>query len=251
MNLRTMSLLALLLTGCGDGWAEIQAADNIAGYEGYLTEHPEGRWVMEANSRLETLYLEKAKEEASLEAYDVYLDRFPEGALRERGLSERESFLFTWANDTNTMESWTKFLDEYPKADKKRKAAAKNMLKVHEYLPNLDVGAPMMEQINLAEDPEGPLDGWEFSCEVTNNGDKTIESMHLTIQYLATEGGLVGSKEWPIVAPFWRIPIEEEYKQPMKPGDTRTWKWTSGNMPEAWSRQNRIYVSKIKLLGKK
>ncbi|NCG20859.1 MAG: hypothetical protein GWP91_17765, partial [Rhodobacterales bacterium] len=235
----------------GAGWADIHPTDTIAAWEGYLEENPEGRWVMEANSRLESLYLEKAKEEKSLEAYDVYLERFPEGHLREQGLDERESFLFNWANSTNTMESWTQFLEEYPKADKRRKSAAKSMINVHKYLPNLEVGAPMMKQINLAEDPEGPLDGWEFSCEVTNNGEATIESIHLTIQYLSTGGGIVGSKEWPVVAPFWRIPIEEEYKQPIKPGETRIWKWTTGNMPDSWSRQNRIYASRIKLLGKK
>jgi len=247
MRLPIICLLAITLAACGDGWADIQSTDTIDAYEQYLTDNPDGRWVMEANSRLESLYLERAHDEKSLEAYDKYLERFPEGALRETALKDRESYLFEWAKDTNTMDSWNRFLKEYPKADKKRKKAAKAMIKVQEYLPSLDIGAPQMAQVNLAENPEGPLDGWEFTCDVTNNGESTIESMHLTIEYLSNEGAVIGSKQWPIVSPFWSIPIEEEYKKPIQPGQTRTWKWTTGNMPESWARKNQIYVSKIKL----
>ncbi|HHO53485.1 MAG TPA: hypothetical protein ENK18_22090 [Deltaproteobacteria bacterium] len=237
----------VVLTACGEPFAAAQKADTIESYEQYLKENPEGRFVIEASGRLEVLYLERAKAEETLEAYDAYLERFPEGAMRERALTERESFLYSWAKETNTAEGWQKYLDEYPKGKKKQRQHAKRMLEVHAYLPYLEVSPVRQEQINLAEDPEGPLNGWGFEADVTNNGDATITEMRLTIQYLSPEGGVLDEREWPIVAEYWTVPVEEERKVPMGPGQTRTWEWSTGDMPERWDRKVRLFVSRISL----
>ncbi len=249
MRHAVLSLLLLsAVSGCGDNFAEVQRTDTIAAYEHYLAENPDGRWELQATSRLETLYLEKAQAEKTLEAFDVYLEKFPEGALRARALDERESFLFRWARSENTAASWDKFLEEYPKAKKDNRRTARRMVEVHSYLPHLEVDAPNMERVNLAEDPDGPLDGWGFQVMVTNNGERTIESLHMTIDYLGDEGRALESREWPLVAPFWKTPIEEERKVPMKPGETRPWDWTTGAMPDGWTRRVRVYPSRITFL---
>lgn len=237
----------VVLTACGEPFAAAQKADTIEAYEHYLAENPDGRFSIEANGRLEVLYLEKAKAEQSLEAYDVYLERFPEGAMRERGLAERESFLYSWAKETNTAEGWQKYLDEYPKGKKKQRQHARRMIKVHDYLPGLEISPVRQQQINLAEDPEGPLNGWGFEADVTNNGEATITEMRLTIQYLSPEGGVLDEREWPIVAEYWTVPVEESRKVPMGPGETRTWEWSTGDMPERWDRKAQIFVSRITL----
>lgn len=254
MNVRwgLMAATAILIglgTACSEPFADAQKLDTIDAYETYLRENPEGRFTMEASARLEQLYLDKAKQEKTLAAYDVYLERFPEGTLRERGLAEREEFLYAWARETNTAASWQKFLDEYPRADKKRKLYALKMVDVHAYLSNLAVTEPTLSQVNLAEDPEGPLDGWGFGAEVTNDGPATIVDLRLTIQYLSPEGGVLGEEEWPVVAPTWPVPIEEEKKVPMKPGETRAWSWTSGDLPDRWDRKVRLVVTRIVLEG--
>ena len=76
-----------------------------------------------AQSRLEELYLEHAKTEATLEAYDAYLERFPEGNYLERGMEEREHLLLAHATSTNTVEAWELYLAQYPRAPKKVKKA--------------------------------------------------------------------------------------------------------------------------------
>ncbi len=244
--MRTFTALLLLASvGCGDNFQQVQSVDTIEAYEQYLVEYPDGRFVLQANSRLESLYLDKARAEKSLESYDAYLERFPEGALKTKALEEREEFLFDWAKAENTAASWDTFLGEYPKAQKDRRSHAKRMVAVHAYLPNLDVAAPSMEQINLAEDPEGPLNGWGFQVMVTNNGDKTIESLSITMEYLDGDGRPLEAKEWPLVAPYWSTPVEEERKVPMKPGETRPWDWSTGSVPEGWSRRIRAYPSRI------
>lgn len=243
-------LLALTLVACGDNFADVQAEDTIEAYEEFLKNNPDTRFKMEAEDRLETLYIKKAREEG-LEGFDAYLERFPEGNQREAAMEERQNFLFAWAEEQNTKEAWEQFLEEYPKAKKEKKRKAEAMIKVHKYLPNLEVGAPNIEQINLAEDPEGPLDGWKISAEVTNNGKTTIEELKLTMVYLDEEGRKVGSKDWPAVAPYWKVPIEEEHKKPLATGDSIVWNWTTGNTPEGWSRQVKLYVSYVKPLSKK
>ncbi len=250
--MKKLAVLVLVLGGlvaCGEPFIEAQNADTIEAYEKYLAENPDGRFALEASGRLETLYLERAKTEKTLEAYDAYLERFPEGAMRDKALTEREEFLYDWAKQTNTAEGWQKYLDEYPKGKKQRRQYAKRMLTVHAYLPSLDVGPADKQQVNLAEDPEGPLDGWGFTTDVTNNGDKTVIDLRLTIQYLSPEGGVLEEKEWPVVAEYWPVPVEEERKVAMQPGETRTWEWTTGNLPERWDRQVRVYVSRVVLEG--
>lgn len=246
--------IALLLAGCGDGFSAIQQADKqgadpgelIPMYEGFLDKNPGSRWELQANDRLETLYLEKASKEKSLEAYDAYLERFPQGKLRSRALDEREGFLFDWAKGEGTEDSWTKFLDEYPKAEKTRRREAKRMIEVYEYLDKVALSDMRVKQVNLAENPDGPLDGWGFEVDVTNNGDATIVDMRLAIHYLSPEGGVLAEKEWPVVAPKFPVPIEEEKKVPIAPGEMRTWSWTDGGMPERWDEgKARVKVTKL------
>lgn len=242
--MRSLFLLGLL-AGCSDPFAAANDADTVEAYESYLQQNPNGRFVIQARSRLETLMLEAAAEARSLEAYDTYLERFPEGALRDRARGEREALLFALAKEENTAETWQKYVAEYPKARKERKQFAERMLKVHEYLPNLGLSAPRTQQINLAEDPDGPLNGWSFQVDVENKGKKTLSDVRLTVQYLAAGGGVAGEKEWPLVAEYWMVPAAEEQKAPFRPGQSRTWEWTTGDVPDRWDRQVRVFVSRI------
>lgn len=242
--------LLLALAACGDPFAAAQKADTIEAYEHYLAENPTGRFHVQARGRLESLYLENARAEKTLEAFDRYLERFPEGALRDKVLEEREVFLFDWAREVNTFESWTRFLDEYPRAERKRRTHARRMVGVHSYLEHLALGEPTFEEVNLAEDPKGPKDGWGFAVEVTNNGPETIESLWLTVEYLDEQGRSVESDEWPVVAPQWPIPMEESAKVPMKPKESRRWYWMTGSVPQAWAKKVRVHPTRIQLRGK-
>lgn len=245
----TCALLALTLAlgACADPFATAQKADTVEAYEQYLAENPTGRFHLQASSRLESLYLEKARAEKSLEAYDAYLARFPEGALYEKAITEREQFLFDWARHNDTLEAWEKFLAEYPRADKSRRGKAKNMVAVHGYLEHLAFTETKAEEVNLAEDPKGPKDGWGFFVDVTNNGPETINALWLTIEYLDAEGRALDTRDWPVVAPQFPVPMQEEYMVPMKPGETRTWFWSTGSLPETWSKQVKVFPSRIEL----
>lgn len=234
LALAVVPVVLLALTACGDGFAQAQKANTIEAFEQYLADNPGGRFEMEATAQLETLYLADAREKKTLEAYDRYLQRFPKGDLRDKALAGREEFLFEDAKARGTVEAWDQFLTEYPKADKKRAKEAERGRDMASYAAHVTTTPVVVDRVNMAEDPKGPKDGWGFTTEVTNTGDRTLTELRLTLSFLADDGRTLVEKEWPVVAKTWPIPMEEEKKVPMKPGQTRTWLWTDSDVPAPW-----------------
>ena len=249
MRLAIVALAAALaLTACDD-FSSVQSTDTIEAYEQYIAENPDSRMLLQAQERLQTLYLEKAKAEKTLEAYDAYLERFPEGMYVEKAMKEREEFLYSWAAEEDSAESWTKYLDEYPKADRKKKKQARDRIGVASYEDKLVQGEPSWERVNLAEDPNGEKNGWGISVPVTNEGDKTIADLRYRVRFFDADGKKIGEKTWPLVAANWGVPMEEEKKVPVKPGETRTWYWMDG-FPEAdWKGKITLTPIKIRFEG--
>jgi hypothetical protein len=241
-------MVALLTLGACDPFPAVQKEGTIEAYEQYIKENEGSTYIMQAKNELEALYLSKANENPSLESYDFYLDRWPEGVYVDQVKKDRQDFLFAWAETENTPEGWQKFLDEYKNADKKLKKQARSYMKVAKYSDHFELGDTRIEQVNLAEDPEGPLNGWGIFVPVTNTGKQTIEIMSLTVAYLDADGRRLDSDTFPVVAPDFGIPMEEERKIPMKPGETREWWWTTGDTPPGWAKKVKVQVSSIHFL---
>ncbi len=227
MRIAALSALLLLTVACGDGFGEVQKMDTIAGYEEFLANNnPDRNTLLQATTRLEELYLEKAKADGTLESYDAYLEKFPEGRLREKAVGEREEFLFDWAKREDTTASWKQWLDEYPRGDKDRKATARMGIEVATYRDKIVLGATVFEEINMAEDPQGEKDGWAWRIDVTNNTDTAIRKLDITMVFLGADGGAVERKKWPVVTENWGIPMPDEFYGQLEVGQTRTWEWT-------------------------
>ncbi|RME23902.1 MAG: hypothetical protein D6798_12515, partial [Deltaproteobacteria bacterium] len=225
--------VVLSLSACRSPFATAQEQDTIEAYEAFLEANPNSPFVTQASLRLEELYLEKARSEKTLEAYDDYLARYPDGKLRDKAIEERRQFLFEWASEQDTPEAWQKFLDEYPTGDRKLKQEARQRLNMAKHRDIVTVGPVSIEQVNLAENPDGPLDGWGFYADVTVGGDREVEKLVMEVAYLGADGQVLDTREWPVVAPALpgNLPVEEEFKIPMKPGETRTFEWTTGDLP--------------------
>ncbi len=254
MRLATLIIpLALSLSACKSPFATAQEQDTIEAYETFLDGNPNSPFVTQATLRLEELYLEKARTDKTLESYDLYLDKYPKGKLRDKAVEERREFLFDWASEQDSAEAWQKFLDEYPTGDRKLKQEARERLNMAQNRDIISVGPVSIEQVNLAENPDGPLDGWGFYADVTVSGDKDVEKLVMEVAYLGSEGQVLDAREWPVVAPALpgNLPVEEEFKVPMKPGETRTFEWTTGDMPVGWAKKARIRPVFIKFVGEK
>jgi len=248
---RLLLLTALLLatTACGDDFADAQSVGTIDAFEEYLENNPNGRFRIQALAQLETMYLDQAQKGGGLEMYDRYLERFPEGDMRGKAVTQREKYLFDWALEQGDLEAWDKFLTEYPKPNKKWAKRARRLRDVAAYVDQLSWTDLVIEPVNMAEDPKGPKDGWGFSMQVTNNGTKFISDLRFTIDYLGPkEGQVLKSNEWPVVAKNWGVPMEEEKKLPMKPGQTRTWFWSDNGIPEIWEQKARVTPTRLVLV---
>lgn len=247
--LRIVTLIFLLSAGCTDPFAVAQEADSIESYDQYLSENPSGAYRFQAETRVEELMLQKARDEKSLEAYDAVLERYPSGALKEKVTEEREEFLWAWADEQDTAEGYQKYLDEYPRGNKtkKNREEARRRLKMVQNKDRLEISPVTVEQVNMANDPDGPLNGWGFFADVTNVGDKPIQTLWIQINLLDNDGNIIDTQREPLVDTVLpgRGWAPDEFKAPLKTGETRGWKHTSGDMPAGWSRRASIKPVKI------
>jgi tetratricopeptide (TPR) repeat protein len=248
---RTLLALTLFLAACADPFAAAQEQNTIEAYQSFLDQNPNSPFRIQAETRMAELTLEAARSAKTLEAYDAFLTKFPDSALVPKATEERRQFLWEWADREDTVQSWQKYLDEYPSGDRKLKIEARKRLNMAQNKGSIQIGEVRLEQVNLAENPDGPLDGWAFYADVTSNATQPIESLMLRLQMLGEGGEVLASQEWPAVAPHLpgRLPVEEEFKVPMKPGETRTWTWTTGDLPAGWAKKSSIAAVDIRFVG--
>ncbi len=246
-----LAALALILSACNDPYGEAQKADTIAGWEAYIQDNPRSPKKAMAEIRLEELYLASAREAKSLETYDTYLTKFPKGKMVDDAKKERREFLIEWARTTDTVEAWEKYLAEYPASRSEGGKEAKRRLNMAKHKDSVELGPVKMEQVNLAEDPNGPLNGYGFYVDVTNNGDAAIAMLKLEIHYLDEAGQKVGSGSWPVVATRLPggLPMAEGFDKPIGPGETRQWEWTDGDFPESWAKKSKVVATAIQFVG--
>ena len=249
--LARVALLSMLLSGCSDPYMAAQKADSISAWEQFIAENPKNPKRGMGQIRLEELYLKAARDAKSLEAYDTYLAKYPKGKMLETAHKERREFLLTWTREQDTVVSWEKYLAEYPASRSAGGREAKARLNMARHKGALTVGPVKMEQVNLAENPEGPMDGYGFYVDVTNNGDSPIQYLNMQISYLDEKGVTLSRSKWPAVATQLpaSLPMEEGFDKPIAKGETRQWEWTSGKTPDGWAKKVSVIPVNIKFVG--
>jgi hypothetical protein len=246
-----MEMLAVLLflgaCDLGPSWPDVQAVDTIEAYEQFLKDNPGSNHMFPAEKRLEELYFAAAQKDGSLAVWRAYHARFPKSPNKERAMKEMAFAAYADALKTGTVEGFHAFLDEFGKVDPRLRVKAQGRVAVLEY-GGLTLGEPVVAQVNMAEDPKGELNGWGVSVPVTNSGDKSLPFVSLTLDYLADDGALLDTKDYPLVSPTWSLPATTEQKTPMKPGETRTWLWTEGipSVPAEWHQKVRVTATGLR-----
>jgi hypothetical protein len=249
-----MLVTLFLLSACDTGptYKQVQELDTIEAYEGFLANDPDSIYKFAIDKRLEELYYERGYREGTGEAWRAYLERFPEGPHANDAKREVAISAYSDAVKAGTAEAFRKFVADFPKADKWLVARAEGRAAVLEY-GKLEVGEPVVTEVNMAEDPKGPMNGWGVSTTVKNTGDQTFSYVSLTLDYLSDEGGVLATKDYPLVAPTWPLPASEEQMRPLAPGDERTWTWTESKdaVHKDWHQKVRVLVTGLKPLEKK
>jgi hypothetical protein len=238
----------LLFLACGPNFHTIQQEDTIEAYQRYLDAEPEGRWVPEATKRIETLRYEAVVEENTLAGFDRFLEEHPDSNYFGKVMSLREHFVYTNTKNTHTVEAYQAYLKEYP-TRKKHSDYAKNQIVILEYGEGLTLTDPRMAEVNMAENPKGPMNGWGFEVDVENKGKKRLKTVNIEVSYLGEDGSTVGSDTYYLVHYYWQLPVPEIMKTPMKPREKRTWEWTKKKdyMPEDWA-EGKFELKVIKII---
>lgn len=237
--MRFLMLLAVLLVGCSNQFEETKAVDTIEAWEKFLAEgDPAQSERLFAEDRLEELMTKRAEASQALSDWDAVLQRFPNSRHKKKLTEARIKAALKLAEAENTPEAWKKFAEENPTADASIMRSAQNRIAVAAWLPNLVVSEAEVFEVNLAEDPKGPKDGWGFKVKVTNNAAKPIEYMNMQLSFLDAEGKTLKTTSYPLVATS--IPggytIPDGFDKPIATGETREWYYTTGDVPEAWAK---------------
>ena len=243
-------LFAFTLSACSDPYGDAQKADTIAAWEAFIKDNPKNPKRSLGEVRLEELYLKAARDGKTLEGYDTYLEKFPKGQMAAAAKTERREFLMEWARETDTPDAWKKYIQEYPTGNSKAQREAKRRLNMAENKGAIEFGPIKMEQVNLAEDPNGPLNGYGFYVDVTNKSEKAIERLNVQISYLDDNGKSLKKASWPAVAQRLPagLPMPEGFNKPIAPGESRQWEWTDGEMPSGWSKKAKVTATDIKFV---
>lgn len=237
-----MSLYALLLVavlaGCSNPYEEARKADTIEAYEKFLAEHADHSKVGAARARLGELKLDLVRKQGTLEAYDAFLKEFPKGKAHDQAMKERKPLLLAWAEQQDTAEAWQKVLDDYNKGDRKTLLTAQRRMEAARERDKVAIGPVTQERVNMADDPKAEPDGWLFKADVTNRSDKPARELYVAAEFSKDDATLLTTRQWPVVARRLpeALPLPPGFDAPMRPGETRTWAFKVGNLPEGWTK---------------
>ena len=257
--MRTLSVL-LLLSACSDPYGDAIEVGTIEALEAFAQAHPDHRNMFLVKAKLEGKYYQRAVDERTVEAYDDYLTRYPEAERRDKAVEERHAIFFRWAEDQNTGEAWARYAGEYPSESRNFLDEAARRIKMSEHQALFEWGEVQVEPANMAEDPNGPYNGYLISADVTYNGEQVLEELNVQVDFLAEGSAALHSSNecWPIrgagrrthYAHRWPLlsrnnpkglPIEEAFKVPMQPGETRRYHYlTEGPSQENWEPRARL-----------
>ena len=241
-----LALSLLLTTGCeANALHEARMMDNEQAYEAFLQKYPEHQEAEWMRARMEELRFMKAKETGTSEALREYIISHPEGDHVETARTLEDELAFKEAEAKATIESYQGYLDAHP--DGKFVKVARYEFGEKQYLPKVGIENLRVEKINLAADPEGPLNGWGVFADFKNNGERTLIEIEVLIHYLDDKGTSLDTDRWWAVAPgLLGMPTPPYIVPPLPPEEVRGLRWTTGDVPEGWAQTARIDITNLR-----
>jgi len=239
--------LALGLFGCeGLALHDARLKDTPEAYEAFLQQYPESTNTEELKQRIDELRFSVAVETDTAAAFQDYLYLHPQGASRPAALLAEEGLAFSEAAAAGTAKSLQAYLDAHPKGASVKDA--NGLLDRLLYRERIGVEEVRVEQVNLASNPEGPLDGWAIFADIVNEGRRTLSLIEVHIDLLDATGQAAGpeNKWWAVAPDLGAFPTPEAMKPPLVPGASRAFRWTTGAIPENWSQQVLLRVTEVR-----
>lgn len=255
--LTTMACVALLctgavMTGCTDAeaWRRAELNDSADTYKEFLEEYPDSDHAAEAIKRIESQEYTKAVDLGTAEGFGAYLANHPEGGNADDARLNHARLLFEEAKLETSADKMSSYLSMYPEGDSA--LLATHFLKVYEYATHIDIANVEVKEVNLQRKPDMPLDGHAFLADVTNNGDKTLTTLQIRMEWLSEADVVLLKRLWYVATPpLDMYPTSEDMRAPMKPAETRQFEYIFGRSikPSYWDGKLRLRVHDIKFEG--
>ncbi len=232
-----LPLFALsFLLACGEGAAlhSAERENSPEGYETFLQDYPDSAEAPELLVKIESLRWERAKASRNPETLRDYLARHPDGANVTAARKLEDVVSWQVADATKMADAYKSYLDLHPNGrwfDEASAAYGKS-----EYVANMVVGEPKIEQVNTAQDPKGPLNGWGVEADVTNSGDQRLRTVEMAVDFLGASGDVVRTDTWyTVVQSLGPLPVQPHLLPIMEPAETRAFRWTTAESPDGWA----------------
>ena len=241
-----LSWVVLSITGCESLELHNAEVENTPdAYMAFLEKFPNGANAEDVRSRIEKLRFDAAMEAKTSASLREYLAQHPGGAGAEAARAAEDAYSFEEAQAAGSLEAFQGYLDGHPEG--RHTQEAKLGLDRVSYRDKVLIEGTVVERINLARDAEGPLNGWEVRAVVHNRGNRTLSIVELRIDVLDAGGATIGEPHlWWAVAPnLGGYPTPEAMKIPLRPEASRSFQWTTGDVPSNWAGDARLAVSKV------
>ena len=94
-------------------WEKAVSINSMMSYQNYLDNYPEGKYLVEAENKIEYFIYEKAKKEDTEESYNMYLRKYPEGKWVTEIENRQEPKIWERINSKNNEYSYNWYLKKY------------------------------------------------------------------------------------------------------------------------------------------
>jgi hypothetical protein len=244
----------LLLSACTEkeAWRKTELNDGANAYRDFLEEYPDGEYAAEAIKRIEEQDYVKAVDLGNAEAYGTYLDKHPEGSNSDDAKLNHARLLFEEAKLECSAAKMGEYVDEYPEGESNMDA--RHYKRVYEYAEHIEIHDLVVKKINLQGKDDGPLDGHGIYAKVTNNGDKSLTTCQIRVDWLSEAEVILLQRLWYVATPpLDMYPTAEWMQVPMKPGETRDFDYIFGKSlkPDYWEDNIRLQIHDLRFEGEK
>ncbi|MCP4867196.1 MAG: hypothetical protein GY898_00575 [Proteobacteria bacterium] len=225
-----------LLTACGEG-AALHVADTdktVEAYQAFLAEYPDSSHSAEVQGKIEGLRYDAAKDSRNPEVLRDFLTHHPDHEAAGRLAKREDEVAWQVASAAKTAEGYKSYIDFHPEGTQLEAAQAEYAL--YAYAGELTIADIAIAKVNMAQDPEGPLNGWGITANVTNPGDKRLKRVTMAIDSLGASGDVVSTDTWyTVVQDLGPMPVPPPLQTILEPGETKGFRFTTAEAPEGWA----------------
>ena len=247
-----LSLALAAISGCNEeeAWRQAQLNDQADTYREFIEEYPDSDYVAEAIKRVEEQDYIVASELGTADAYRRYLEQHPDGSNADAARQNHARLLFEEAKGECNAAKMEEYIRRYPEGASL--PDAEHYAKIYRYAESVEFTEIVSKQVNLQGKEDGELDGWGIYAKVTNNGDKSLSTCQIRVEWLSEADVVLLKRLWYVATPpLDMYPTAEWMQIPMKPGETRDFTYEFGRSvkPDYWEGKVRLLIHDVKFEG--